>query len=110
MPRRIAGPRALADHPRKFSELAPEDQTQNKPDSQRSKYRLRWIFAHILLRVVLECAGAIPRIPPCLFCFAAILSPDGACRRFQVFSRPARMLLTALQLVPRIRPSRGFLF
>src|SRR6266545_4922036 len=74
MPRRIAGPRALADHLRKPSELTPEDQSQNKPDSERGKDRLRWIFAHILLRVFLECAGAIPRIPPCLFCFAACLT------------------------------------
>src|SRR4029453_19425335 len=75
VPPRIAGPRALADHLRKFSELAPEYQTQNKPDSERGKDRLGWIFAHILLRVFLECAGAISRIAPCLFRLAAGFAP-----------------------------------
>src|SRR6266545_1350792 len=113
MPRRIAGPRALADHLRKPSELTPEDQSQNKPDSERGKDRLRWIFAHILLRVVLETAGSIPGISPCLFCFtacftpfllclASIFSSHGACCRFQIFSCSARMLFTALQLVASI--------
>src|ERR1700745_3692993 len=105
MPRRIAGPRALADHLRRFSELAPEYQTQNKPNSERGKDRFRWIFAHILLRIVLKCANAIPRISPCLFCFAACFAPfllclaaiffsHGACCRFQIFSCSARMLFT----------------
>src|SRR6266508_6541390 len=107
MPRRIAGARALADHLRKPSELTPEDQSQNKPDSERGKDRLRWIFAHVLLRVFLECAGAIPCISPCLFCFAACFAPFllclvavvfsyGACRRLSVFSCRARRLFTAL--------------
>src|SRR5512132_599499 len=110
MPRRIAGPRALADHLRKLSELTPEDQPQNKPDSERCTDRLRWIFAHVLFRVFLECTGAIPRIPPCLFCFAACFTPFllclaaifsgyGACCRSQIFSCFARMLFTALQSV-----------
>src|SRR5437763_8274878 len=113
MPRRIAGPRALTDHLRKLSELAPEYQTQNKPDSERGKDRLRWIFAHILLRVVLETAGSIPRISPCLFCFTACFTPfllclasiffsHGACCRFQIFSCSARLLFTALQLIASI--------
>src|SRR6266516_4923628 len=86
VPRRIAGPRALADHLRKFSELAPEDQTQNKPDSERGKDRLRWIFAHVLLRVFLERTGAISRIPPCLFCFAACFAPLLLCLAAIFFS------------------------
>src|SRR5262249_38310456 len=114
MPRRIAGPRALANHLRKLSELTPKDQTQNKPDSERGKYRLRWILAHILLRVFLERTGAVPCITPCLFCFAACFAPgllclaaiffsDRACCRFQVFSCLARMFLAALQFSLRVR-------
>src|SRR5215510_1854234 len=121
MPRRIAGPRALADHLRKPSELTPEDQSQNKPDSERSKDRLRWIFAHVLLRVFLECAGAIPRIPPCLFCLAASFTPglpclaaiffsDGPCCRSQIFSCSASMLFTALQLVAGVPRGVRLLF
>src|SRR5882724_6624613 len=121
MPRRIAGPRALTDHLRKLSELTPEDQTQNKPNSERGKDRLRWIFAHILFRVFMECAGAIRRIPPCLFCFPACFAPFllcltaifisyGACCRSQIFSCSARMLFTALQLVASIRSARCLLF
>src|SRR5437867_10345977 len=90
MPRRIAGPRALTDHLRKLSELTPEDQTQNKPDSERGKDRLRWIFAHVLLRVFLERTGAISRIPPCLFCFAACFAPLLLCLAAIFFSESAR--------------------
>src|SRR6059058_5299162 len=121
MPRRIAGPRALTDHLRKLSELTPEDQTQNKPDSERGKDRLRWIFAHVLLRVFLERAGAVPGIPPCLFCFAACFAPFllclaaiffsyGACCRFLIFSCSARMFFTSLQLISSIRSYRRLLF
>src|SRR5207245_1275786 len=67
-------------------ELTPEDQTQNKPDSERGKDRLRWIFAHVLLRVFLERAGAVPGIPPCLFCFAACFAPFLLCLAAIFFS------------------------
>src|SRR6266513_2477691 len=121
MPRRIAGPRAVADHLRKLSELTPEDQPQNKPDSERSKYRLRRIFAHILLRIILKCAGAIPCIPPGLFrfaprftpgllCLAAVFTRNSAGRRFQIFRSFARMFLAALQFVLRVSRSGRLLF
>src|ERR1700704_6569489 len=114
MPRRIAEPRAFTDHLRKLSELTPEDQPQHKSNSEGRKDRLRWIFAHILLRVFLECAGAIPCIAPCLFCFsacfapfllgfAAMLSRESPRCRFQTLRCFTRMVLAPLQFVLRAR-------
>src|SRR5947199_8924699 len=74
MSRRIAGPSGLADHST-AARLTSEDQAQYKPDSERCEHRLRRVFAHVLLRVFLKCADAIPRIAPSLFCFASRISP-----------------------------------
>src|SRR5213080_3727601 len=107
MSRGIAGPRPLANHLRSGSELAPEDQTQHKSDSERGENRLRWVFTDVLLCVFLERPGTIRGIAPCLFCFAACLAPgllrlaavlfrEGACGGFQIFRCFARMFLAAL--------------
>src|SRR6266403_4106525 len=79
MSRGIAGPRALADHLRSGSELAPEDQTQHEPNSERCENRLCWIFTDVLFCVFLERPDAIRGIAPCLFCFAACLAPRLLC-------------------------------
>ena len=79
MPRGISGPRALADHLRSGSELAPEDQTQYEPNSKRCENRFCWIFTHVLLCVFLKRPDPILGIPPCLFCFAACLTPSLLC-------------------------------
>src|SRR6266403_1366189 len=79
MSRGIAGPRALANHLRSVSELAPEDQTQHEPNSERSENRFCRIFAHVLLCVFLERPDAISRIPPCFFGFATCLAPCLLC-------------------------------
>src|SRR5438552_12162653 len=110
MPRGIARPRALADHLRGVSELAPEDQTQDEPNSKRRENCLCRIFAHVLLCIFLERPDAIPRITPCLFCLAtclvpsllclaAVLSRQSACGRFQIFRCSARVVPAALQFI-----------
>src|SRR5437016_9639640 len=121
MSRRIAGPRALADHLRSGSELAPENQTQHEPNSERCENRLRWIFTHVLLCVFLKRPGAIPGIAPCLFCFAArlaqgllclapVLFCESACGGFQILRCSARMFLAALQFILRLFGGGRFLF
>src|SRR5215471_19398531 len=58
-----------------FSNLAPEDQPQHEANPERCEYCFRWIFAHVLLGVFLECSNAAPGIAPSLFCFAAVFAP-----------------------------------
>src|SRR5215216_2828317 len=88
------------------SELTPENQAQYKSDSERGTNRLCRIFANVLLCVVLEGPGALPRIAPCLFRLAAVFSGHSARCRFQILSRSARVFLAALQFV--LRPCGGW--
>src|SRR4029453_8066411 len=105
MPRRIAGPDKLADHST-AARSAPEDQAQDKPDSERGKDGLGRVFAHILLGVFLKCADPLGRIAPGLFRLAtrfapgmlrltAVFSRDCACGGFQILSRFTCMLFAA---------------
>src|SRR6266481_8937171 len=107
MSRGVAGPSALAHHLRILSELAPENQTQHEPNSERREDCLCRILTNILLRVLLERPGAIPGIAPCLFCFAACVAPSllglaavfsgqSACGRFQIFRCAPRVFFAAL--------------
>src|SRR5262249_30474213 len=90
MSRGIAGPRALADHLRSGSELAPEDETQHEPNSKRCENRLCWIFTHVLFCVFLERPDAFPGVSPRLFCFAACLVPSLLCLAAVLFCESAR--------------------
>ena len=55
--------------------LTPKDQTQDKPDSECREYRLCRVFAHVLLRIFLDCPDAILRIIPRLLGPAARYPP-----------------------------------
>jgi hypothetical protein len=55
--------------------LTPKDEAQDKPDSERREYRLRRVFAHVLLRIFLDCPDAILRIIPRLLGSPARYSP-----------------------------------
>jgi hypothetical protein len=55
--------------------LTPKDQAQDKPDSERREYRLCRVFAHVLLRIFLDCPDAILRIVPRLLGPAARYPP-----------------------------------
>src|SRR6266403_1904072 len=83
MSRRIAGPGGLTDHST-AARLTSEDQAQDEPDSERCEDRLCRVFAHVLLRVLLKCADAIPRIAPGLFGLTAVLSRHGTGRGLQI--------------------------
>jgi hypothetical protein len=58
--------------------LTPKDEAQDKTDSERREYRLRRVFAHVLLRIFLDCPDAILRIIPRLLGLAARYSPASA--------------------------------
>src|SRR5207247_8769210 len=105
MPRGIARPRALADHLRGVSELAPEDQTQDEPNSERRENCPCRIFAHVLLCIFLERPYAIPRITPCLFCLATCLVPDLLCLAAVLSCQSACRRCTILRFSPPVVPA-----
>ena len=55
--------------------LTPKDQAQDKPDSECRESRLCRVFAHVLLRIFLDCLDAILRIIPRLLGSAARYPP-----------------------------------
>jgi len=79
MPRRIAGPRELSlIISEGFRRLTPEDQPQKQTRFRSAVKKIAFVGffrAHIAPASSWNVRAAIPRIPPCLFCFAAVLLP-----------------------------------
>src|SRR5262249_4725674 len=72
-----------------FRSLTPENQTQYEANSERCENCFCRVFTHVLLCVFLERADAIPGVAPCLFCFAASLTPSLLCLPTVLFRESA---------------------
>src|SRR4029077_17765801 len=92
-----------------YTGLAPKNETQHKPDPERSKARFRRAPADILLDFLLKTADAMARVIPILFRVAPILISHCARCRAEVFRRFAGVGHATLCLFSRLRRSRSAL-
>src|SRR4029453_8137384 len=104
-----AGQEVAAPHIRRPAidrPLTTENQTEHETDPERGKDRLRRVFAHVLLAVVLKTADAMERIIPYPFRAAQIFVGCCACGRTEIFRRFAGVRHATLCFFFRLRRNR----